>query len=1034
MRKISILLIVMILIALILTLNAQKTSNLPRNQQQLADLSTKLRIRSQQQRQIAEQWAKKNDVPIRKEFPSGRIIEIQQLMYNRPRYYITDNLNAAKTVSTDDVWPGGSAGLSLTGNGMVVGEWDGGKVRNTHQEFGGRVSQMDNAVQTSSHSTHVGGTLIASGVEHNAKGMAGSANLHAYDWNDDEAEMANAASNGLIISNHSYSYITGWVHDYRGDGKWAWFGDPSISETEDYYFGFYIDQSRLWDEIAYQAPYYLIVKSAGNDRNDEGPGPGESHWVYDPTNGWVLSTVTREPDGGADGFDCIPGGGATAKNTLTVGAVKDIISGYSQISDVRMTAFSSWGPTDDGRIKPDIVGNGKSLYSCDDDNDQDYIRYSGTSMASPNVAGSLLLLQEHYKNTHDGQLMRAATLKALVIHTADEAGASPGPDYSYGWGLLNTRKAADVISADAQDTSVIQELTLVQGDSAEFFVQANGTEPLRVTIAWTDPPGTVPSPQLNPRTPVLVNDLNVRVIRLSDSTAFYPWKLSPEHPEAPAQTGDNNVDPEEQVLIDDPGQNNFKIVVSHAGNLADNLQNYSMIVTGASFSHECHAPYIKVGDVSGVTGDTIKVPILIEQNSIPIDAFGFKFDYCSEKLSFIGVEAATLTSDFEFLDAQENTAGTVNVGGFDPTAIPENSSGTLLYLKLVVEQCIEGESCILYMKNLTDDIAGVNICAGTFSCEPGCELGDVNMDGDITPGDALCAFQIYLEGGSAPQGECDTICAMTAADANCDNDVTPGDALLIFQAYINGLKPPLDCPPMKAFDDDEGIANIQLVQLPAADSDEIKIAIRLDNSAALSHLGMDLGFQSDKLKFKSATLGKTAQLWEAFACNEILDGVLRIGGFTHEPQKVSRDENLMILTFEKVEKGSKKNEIWAYNGKGNIKIAQTEMFTMNESEFILEKSNSEVKEFSLGQNFPNPFNNETKITFSVDKAAFISIKIYNIQGQLIKTLVEENKSAGNYQINWDGRDEDGKDAVSGIYFVQMKANEIKLIQKVTLLR
>ena len=139
---------------------------------------------------------------------------------------------------------------------------------------------------------------------------------------------------------------------------------------------------------------------------------------------------------------------------LTVGAVDDIIGGYSRFSgpsSVQMAEFSGWGPTDDGRIKPDVVGNGMFLISAWSDSPF-YAAAAGTSMSAPNVTGSLLLLQEHYQGIYGaGNFMRAATLKALAIHTADEAGDADGPDYAFGWGLLNTKTAAQVISENGGD-------------------------------------------------------------------------------------------------------------------------------------------------------------------------------------------------------------------------------------------------------------------------------------------------------------------------------------------------------------------------------------------------------------------------------------------------------------------------------------------------------------------------------------------------------------------------------------------------------
>src|SRR5690606_3289267 len=95
-----------------------------------------------------------------------------------------------------------------------------------------------------------------------------------------------------------------------------------------------------------------------------------------------------------------------------------------------------------------------------------YGTMSGTSMASPSVAGGAILLQQHYNDLNQ-EFMLASTLKGLIIHTADEAGTAPGPDYRFGWGLMNTERAAEVISANGS-TSHILELTMVEGQRFEI--------------------------------------------------------------------------------------------------------------------------------------------------------------------------------------------------------------------------------------------------------------------------------------------------------------------------------------------------------------------------------------------------------------------------------------------------------------------------------------------------------------------------------------------------------------------------------------
>ena len=479
------------------------------------------------------------------------------------------------------MWPDGNYGFSLTGSGQILGIWDAGRVRGEHQEFAtNRVTQKDGATTNSNHATHVAGTMIAKGVKANAKGMAYQASLHAYDWNSDASEMADAAATGLRVSNHSYGFIRGWRYNYFNDGRWAWFGNPAVSQREDYRFGFYSSYTQEWDQIAENAPYYLIVKSAGNDRGEGPQSQPVEHWVWINGN-WQLSNSVRDIDGGSSGYDCI-GELGVAKNILTVGAVHDIPNGYSSPSDVVMSSFSGWGPTDDGRIKPDVVANGIELYSCIATGNAAYDTYSGTSMSAPNVSGSIGLLLQHHQNLYGSNPLRASTLKALIIHTADEAGSYEGPDYKFGWGLMNTLKAVQVMQKNYDRGGThIYEFVLNQGSIVEYQVRSEGTEPLRATICWTDPAGTPPTVSLDPTVSMLVNDVDLRIIGPGGNT-FYPYILDPANPSAPAATGDNIRDNVEQVHISSPIAGLYTIRISHKGTLSGGSQAVSLIITGNS--------------------------------------------------------------------------------------------------------------------------------------------------------------------------------------------------------------------------------------------------------------------------------------------------------------------------------------------------------------------------------------------------------------------------------------------------------------------
>ena len=575
---------ILVLLSLLPAAGWAQTS-VPVNRERLAFLADSFETVAKIQKAEAIEWARINDRPVRRVTKDGREIEIMRIENGRPVYFITSNDDAALSTNTNDLWNGGSLGLNLEGQNMFLGEWDGGAIRLTHQEFnpagggGSRVTQGDSPSSSSWHATHVAGTMMAEGQVASAKGMAPQADLHAYDWNSDNSEMSTEAAGGLLISNHSYGTIVGW----RFDTEWYWYGDLGVSTVEDHNFGRYNSDARSWDLIAEAAPYYLICKSAGNDRNDDHNG---SHKVWQG-GAWVNSSDARDPDGGANGYDCV-GPAGTAKNILTVAAVNDVTPGWTQPSDVTMSSFSGWGPTDDGRIKPDISGNGVGLYSCDDDNDADYTSSSGTSMSSPNVAGSLLLLQQHYNNAY-GSYMRSSTLKGLVIHTANEAGSNPGPDYAFGWGLLDAAAAADVISTTG--SNVIFEPTLSDGNTWSYTFTANGTQDFSATLGWIDPAAATTGSVLNPTAARLINDLD---IRLSDgSTTYTPWVLDPANPSNAATNGDNFRDNVEKL---EPGilpAGNYTLTVSHKGSLTSGTQPFSLIISGV--------PSIPIADFSAST-------------------------------------------------------------------------------------------------------------------------------------------------------------------------------------------------------------------------------------------------------------------------------------------------------------------------------------------------------------------------------------------------------------------------------------------------
>ena len=389
----------------------------------------------------AQTLAKKRGIPLQLNLGKDKTLKFQGFSEIGEALYLKteSNAQAAKMTKTNLLYPGASLNLGLTGKSDSIkgklGMWDGGGVLASHQEFGGRATAAQSITSTNDHATHVAGILVAGGVSPTTKGMAYEADLKFWDYSNDNSEMS-TASTSLLISNHSYGYQAGWVYDETRK-KWQWWGNDAVSTEEDYKFGLYDANTQTWDRIAYNAPNYLIVKSAGNSRNENGPAAGEYYFLRSTSDS---SNKARSKN---DGYDIISTSG-TAKNILTVGAASISSLIPTKGSDVAISSFTSWGPTDDGRVKPDVMAIGTSMFSTTNSNDKAYATKSGTSMSSPQAAGSLYLIQQLYNRLNKNTFMLSSTLKAVAIHTAMDMDAA-GPDYKTGYGFIQLDNAASLV-------------------------------------------------------------------------------------------------------------------------------------------------------------------------------------------------------------------------------------------------------------------------------------------------------------------------------------------------------------------------------------------------------------------------------------------------------------------------------------------------------------------------------------------------------------------------------------------------------------
>ena len=509
---------------------------------------------------------------------------------------VTTNANARDSHHVGELQ---AAFAGLDGSDVEVAVFDNGPIRATHKEFRLDVSneatsrvrfRVQPTEDSDFHATHVAGTMGAAGTTNDgrAKGMA-PALKSIYSENMRKDLEGLAALNGRAsITNHSYTPRAGWFKDSRS-GKFIWYGDESVDANEDLKFGKYTEKEARFDELIYGSKKLLVFAAAGNDRKESPQLYFQSqpvdHYVYDTDSsgnkvGREARGVSRKPDGFDTGLDTVVGI-CVAKNSLCIGAIPDIPSALSagSLENIESASYTNWGPTDDGRIKPDLVATGNDLISTSNADDEAIIAETGTSMASPTAAGIAALLVQLYRRER-GEDPFAAVIKAILIHTARDAGKK-GPDPVFGWGAIDALAAGRVIGQKDRHIIVRRAVSL-SNPVYELSLEPSSTnDPIKVTLVWTDPPSTPNTGGLDDSTPALMNDLDVKLTAPDGTTVFYPYSLNRQNPlELAVRIAANHVDNVEVIDSVGSAPGRWKLEVKAASFRAGTEQDFALVVSG----------------------------------------------------------------------------------------------------------------------------------------------------------------------------------------------------------------------------------------------------------------------------------------------------------------------------------------------------------------------------------------------------------------------------------------------------------------------
>ncbi len=629
------------------------------------------------------------------------------------------------------------APYGLDGTGVTAMVFDAGVASDVHPDFGGRmtVGEQDGA---SSHATHVAGTVGGNGLV-------------------SDGQFRGMAPNVRLIS---YAF-TGNINMPTPDGPFFLYSDPS-DILDDYTeaiatYGIDVVNNSIGTNACRNGfPCFITgnygITAALIDEIVRGAAGAPLRVVWSNGNERSCSRCRNEGHTTEDGYHSTAPP-SCAKNHITVGALNS--------NDDSMTNFSSWGPCDDGRIKPDISGPGCQatgdfgVTSCSLTGT--YFNTCGTSMSAPTVTGICALILQDFRTQYPNRPEPVnATFKALLAHNAADI-FEVGPDYRSGYGSVRAKDTIDFLRTGnfVEDIVGNAEMTVF-----DVWVADDDTE-LKVTLAWDDAPAA-PNALI-----ALVNDLDLRVFD-PQGAQYFPWTLNPDDPAAPAvQTEEDHLNNIEQVVVNAPAPGLWRVEVL-GFNVPEGPQAFS-ITAGPRLSFDCNDNDIP--DEQEIT-----------QNPDLDCDMNFKLDECEVDCDGDGlIDACELLTGEDtdcngngIPDSCEPEADCNDNGIFDPCDIV---AGTLLDCNdnFIPDSCGLEPDC--NENGVPDDCdieSGVETDCNENGVPDSCEFADCNNNGVNDTCDILLGFSNDCNDNDIPD-DCDPV-DFVYVDAAAPGDPSPNDS------------------------------------------------------------------------------------------------------------------------------------------------------------------------------------------------------------------------------------------------------------------